>query len=331
MIDARTTRLATASGAGTCEGRQELSHRLGLNVPARWWPTASMLKGIEAAGFVWVQVHTPPRSVLCARDLAREHARALLAALGSCGLRVAVHGPDDLSAGDPAHDRALDGLLDYAEAVGAELIAYHGANFPVVDGGAAAARTHERLAREEDSLSARAARLNRAGIVLAIENLAPVWPGPPRLSHSPRAILDLVRRLASPAFGMLLDLGHAHITGGVASAAELAGDAVCLFHAHDNFGSRDPGAGHAGPGLDPLRLDLHLAPGGGNLPWQALAPQLHDHAAPVLLEVHPPHRPEPLSLVTVTAELLRCGRSPAATAERAPGAAERPIGVLPPV
>jgi sugar phosphate isomerase/epimerase len=36
----------------------------------------------------------------------------------------------------------------------------------------------------------------------------------------------------------------------------------------------------------------------------AIAPALVDSDAPLLLELHPPHRPEPQSLATVTAELL---------------------------
>src|SRR5215210_949242 len=54
-----------------------LHQRLGLNVPAKWWPTRSGLKAVEAAGFSWVQVHAPAQSVLRSpRDVLR-HARAL--------------------------------------------------------------------------------------------------------------------------------------------------------------------------------------------------------------------------------------------------------------
>src|SRR5436189_6484575 len=86
--------------------RSELAARLGINVPAQWWPTAPMLKGFEAAGFGWVQVHTPPRAVLCERRLAARHAGALRAMLETCGLELVLHGPDDLSAGTSDHDRA---------------------------------------------------------------------------------------------------------------------------------------------------------------------------------------------------------------------------------
>ena len=43
------------------------------------------------------------------------------------------------------------------------------------------------------------------------------------------------------------------------------------------------------PELDPLRLDLHLPPGRGTVPWDRLAPLLaRKLGAPLVLEVHPP-------------------------------------------
>src|SRR3954449_10108034 len=116
--------------------------RLGLNVHRDAWPTAAGLSAYEAAGFVWVQVHTPPRAILADRRAGLRHARALRGVLDATGLRLLLHAPDDLSAGTSEHDRAFDGLLDYAAAAGAELIAYHGLNF-VEASGPAAARLRE--------------------------------------------------------------------------------------------------------------------------------------------------------------------------------------------
>ena len=88
----------------------------------------------------------------------------------------------------------------------------------------------------------------------------------------------------------------------LATALDEVAPAVALFHLHDNLGDR-----HGAPGpatVDPLRLDLHLPPGTGTVPWARIAASLRDHNAPLLLEVHPPHRPEAFGLATVTAELL---------------------------
>lgn len=61
------------------------------------------------------------------------------------------------------------------------------------------------------------------------------------------------------------------------------------------------------PGIVPLRLDLHMAPGRGTLPWRALAPAMRSHPAPLLMEVAPAQPPDPLRLATVSAELLTRG------------------------
>ena len=279
--------------------------RLGLNVHRDAWPTPALLSGYAAAGFAWVQVRTPPGAVLADRRAALRHARALRGVLDATDLRLLLHAPDDLSAGTAEHDRAFDGLLDYAAAAGAELIAYHGLNFVEADG-PAAARLRERAQLEERSLIPRLQRAHSLGIVVAIENLAPMYAGQRRRCHDPLAVRDLVRRLDSPAAGMLLDLGHLHITADRAHSdvaallAACVGDIV-LFHAHDNLGCR---RSVDAPGVDPLKLDLHLAPGGGSLPWGRIAGMVRTHDAPVMLEVEPSQRPALELLAARTVALL---------------------------
>lgn len=287
--------------------------RLGLNLHRDAWPTARVLAAHEEAGVRWLQVHTPPAPMLADRARCRRHARALRAALEASSLRLVLHAPDNLSAGTIEDDRAVAGLLDYAAEAGAELVAYHGLNF-VDAGGPDRPRAHERARLEEGSLLSHLQRAHTLGVTIAIENLAPVHPGPPRLCHDPLAVRDLVRRLASPAAGMLLDIGHLHITADASHsdpalvAAAVAPDVV-LFHVHDNLGvrRRDIGA----PGIDPLKLDLHLPPGRGSLPWGRIAATLRDHDAPLLLEVEPSQRP---ALPELTAGLLRTLAAPAARA-----------------
>jgi sugar phosphate isomerase/epimerase len=285
--------------------------RLGLNVHRDAWPTTATLAAYEAAGFAWVQVHTPPRTMLCERSEGLRHARALRTALDGTGLRLLLHAPDDLSAGTIEHDRAFGGLLDYAATAGAELIAYHGLNFAEADG-PAAARLRERAQLEERSLIPLLQRAHSLGITVAIENLAPVYPARRRRSHDPIAVRDLVRRLDQPAAGMLLDLGHMHITADATRSDHAAVIAACapevvLFHAHDNLGCR---RGIDAPGIDPIRLDLHLPPGRGSLPWARVAGVVAGHSAPVMLEVERSHRP---ALDVLAADTLRLLAGPAAT------------------
>src|SRR6185312_8751133 len=239
---------------------------------------------------------SPPIGMLADPLCAQRHGDCLRAVLAPTSLHVALHAPDELQLGDPLHDAAFAGLLDYAVGVGAALVVYHAANLPVA-AGAAADRAEDRLLAEERALRRFAARAEQRGVTIALENLAPVYPSAPRLSHAPLFVRDLVRRIDSPALGMAFDLGHAHVT------CQMAG--VALVDVLDNLGlRRGPGTP---PGIVPLRLDLHMAPGRGTLPWRTIAPLMRAHPAPLLMEVAAGQRPDPLRLATVSAELLTRG------------------------
>jgi sugar phosphate isomerase/epimerase len=189
------------------------------------------------------------------------------------------------------------------------VVVYHPARVPVAEG-ADADRAEDRLLMEERALRRFAERAEQVGIVIALENLAPVYPSAPEQSHNPLFVRDLVRRIGSPVVGMAFDIGHAHVTAQLAGTGLLdvlgaVRDDVVLFHVHDNLGvRRGPGTP---PGILPLRLDLHMAPGRGTVPWRALAPLVRAHLAPLVLEVAPAQRPDPLRLATVSAELLTRG------------------------
>lgn len=285
------------------ERRASIRARLGLNVPAGWWASRPTVKEYEAAGFALLQIHSPPGSVLLDSHALGVHADAVRDAIGISGLRLVLHAPDDLSGGTSRADLVFQALLDYASRAGAELVVYHGANFPA-DG---SMRTEDRLLMEERSLRRFARRAERLGVTIAVENLAPVYPGPPRLCHDPRFVHRLVSRIASERVKLCFDVGHANITAALredepSEYLAAVADCVAVFHVHDNLGART--AVEPRLGFDPLKLDLHLPPGGGTVPWPELGPALLAHSAPLILEVHPPHRPDPMSAGTLTAELL---------------------------
>jgi sugar phosphate isomerase/epimerase len=187
----------------------------------------------------------------------------------------------------------LEGLLGYAAETGAERVVYHAANHPDEPA------SEDKLLAETRSLAQLAGRAERLGVIIALENLAPVFPGPEALSFKPLLLRTMAKRISSPAVGLCLDLGHANIVAGLHGSdpielIEPALDRAVLFHLHDNLGARRGRNGTRE--IDPLRLDLHLPPGRGNLPWARMAPLLARRQAPLLLEVHPPHRPSPASL-----------------------------------
>lgn len=277
--------------------------RLGIDQPAGWWLTTARCKSYEAAGFTHVQVRMPPRSLLADPVLLHSHARSLAENLAFTSLELVLHAPDDLLAGSEAHDRQLEGALEYAALVDAAMLVYHGARVPLDD-----PRCNSRLRDEEHALRRLLPRAAELGVQLAIENLAPVYPGPEYVSHNPRAVDELVRRLGDAGAGTCLDLGHAHIVAGLAGCellelVESVLDRVILFQVHDNYGAR--AAAPRTGGIEPVKLDLHLPPGAGTLPWRTLADVLGNHPAPLQLEIHPGLRPEPATLMVLTRELLR--------------------------
>jgi sugar phosphate isomerase/epimerase len=278
-----------------------INSRLGLSIPYDWWPAAPILKEIEAAGFSFVQVPSPPPSVLVLPRDAHRHAAGLSEALGTTGLHPLLHGPTSLRAGARQGDQALEGLISYAAEVGASHVVYHAANLPDVP-----ASEDGRLA-ETRSLALLAGRAERLGVIIALENLAPVYPAPDALSFTPMILRTMAKRISSPAVGLCVDVGHANVVAGLRHTDPLeliepVLDRTVMFHLHDNFGARHDTPDS--PELDPLRLDLHLPPGRGTVPWERLAPLLaRKHAAPLLLEVHPP-RPSPARLFSAGLAVL---------------------------
>jgi sugar phosphate isomerase/epimerase len=263
--------------------------RIGLTAPDGWWSSPAFLKSLEAAGFGLVQMHAPPASVLSDSRQSTSHAASLRRSLDTTELRPMLHAPAGLRAGSPAGDRAFEGLLAYAAEIGATHVVYHACALPD------APESDRRLLFEARSLAALANRAERLEVTIAIENLAPVYPGPELLSASPLSLRGLAHRIGSERIGICLDLGHAHITAelrrtSLAHLIEPAIDAVALYHAHDNFGARWRSTG-AELGVDPLRLDLHLPPGRGMVSWPEIAPLITRTRAPVVLEIHPPYRP----------------------------------------
>lgn len=277
-----------------------LTGRYGLTVPHEWWPSAHLLKSFEAAGFSHVQVDSPPMSVLDDARLVTKHAGALRESLATTGLSLLLHAPSGLRLGTLEGDKAMDGLIDYATEAGAEQVIYHALSLPDEPA------SEEGLRNEMISLRRAVRRAELHGFRIAIENLAPLFPGLESISANPMALRAAAKRLSSEGVGLCLDLGHAHISAqlrktSLAQFVEPVLDVVSLIHAHDNYGARRDGASPAALGVDPLRLDLHLPPGRGTVPWPEVAPLMMRSTAPIVLEVHPPFRPRVAELHDVGA------------------------------
>jgi sugar phosphate isomerase/epimerase len=282
---------------------QRIEQRLGLNIPYEWWPSAPALKALEAAGFSWVQVAAPPVEMLADPRHAVRHSTALRRALEVTDLNIVVHAPTDLRVCSALHYRAFEGLLEYTHDIGAELLVYHALDLD---------RRGIESAEEERALRRLGHTAEALLVRVCLENLCPVYPGRSRVCHDPLSVRDLVRRLDAPAYGMLLDIGHAHVVAGFMGVETFALiepvlDFVCLFHVHDNLGARMGGEG--GLSIDPLQLDLHLPPGGGTVPWDEVSGALMAHDAPLMMEIHPAHRSSPSALWEAAVRALTPSRA----------------------
>jgi sugar phosphate isomerase/epimerase len=302
MAVEETTRREVGGGVEPDRGVEAPTGRLGLSVPYEWWASAALLKSYEAAGFDWVQLQSPPTAVLAVARLTTTHAVCAARALATTSLDAVLHAPGELRAGTRDGDRAFQNLLSYAAELGARQVVYHALALP--DGRA----SEPALVAEARSLTRLAKLAEQLELTIAIENLAPVYPGPELLSANPILLRGLARRIESPAVAICLDLGHAHISADLRNTSvellcEPVLDLVSVFHLHDNLGARRRTTGDE-LGVDPLRLDLHLPPGRGTLPWRRVAPLLAGHRAPLLLEVHPPFRPRASELASVLASVL---------------------------
>lgn len=272
---------------------QNASERFGLSIPTEWWAARSMLEEIGDGGFRWIQLPAPPTSVLVDPRTCIPHARAAGAIVSAAGLRSVLHAPAELMAGTHEHDRGIEGAIAYAAECGAAAVVLHARS--LCDGRGAG----DRMLAETRALARLAPMAERVGVTLVLENLAPVYPGPETVSANPLALRALARRISSPAVGLCLDVGHANVVAGLRRTSlsrmvEPVLDMVALFHVHDNLGARWIRDNR--PELDPIRLDLHLPPGRGSLPWDEVGPSLLDHKAPMIWEIHPP-RPKPREIM----------------------------------
>ena len=103
------------------------------------------------------------------------------------------------------------------------------------------------------------------GVRLLVENLLSEPTMPERL-------LTILEMGHLPNVGICLDLGHAHISTGVAAAIATAGDRIVSSHVHDNHGVKDE----------------HLWPGDGTIDWAEARKALHALTNPpaAVVEIH---------------------------------------------
>ena len=251
------------------------------------------LDWFEALGLDWVELSLFAFEVIGGNRIYRDRLTELKRICADRPFRYTVHGPISSNFGDPAHlDLQKDCCLvclEVSGALGAAAQVHHAAILPQES----AAHRAGRLAMERDALAEMAGPAGAAGVVLCVETLFG------RLTHwsaSPTELAAQISAVDHPNIRACIDFSHSYINAGERGFDPLAGLAELApltrhLHIHDSFGlpktflpySKDEAIGF---GIG----DIHLPPGRGNLPWEALAKLPYDGPTVANLELTDRHR-----------------------------------------
>lgn len=193
-------------------------------------------------------------------------------ALHKAGLRLhSLHAPfaarvdiSSLDAGVRSETlAACRRVLSIAGELGARCVVIHPGQAP------RGTRMPERIGRAAETLGILAPLARDAGVLLAVENLPPEYPG-----SNAEEVLAIVQAAGAPEVRGCFDAGHAHLAGGVEGLARALLPYAATMHLHDNDAGRDQ----------------HLWPGLGTIPWAEFARAYRESgcAAPAVLECAPP-------------------------------------------
>ncbi|TVQ55560.1 MAG: sugar phosphate isomerase/epimerase [Rhodobacteraceae bacterium] len=232
---------------------------------------APALDAFEAFGLDSVEVFLPSLGVIVG---GRIRPAALAAMREVCAGRpyaLTAHGPLCCNLGDAANaglhrDTARRSLEAAAEAGARVLVIHACAAHPE------AAETA--MAVEAEALAALAPEAEAAGVVIGVETM---FPDPGSWTPSPAELARTLAEVDSPWVGATIDFSHALLNAAVRGFDYLVEIAALAPHArhlhiHDSFGRPAPFRPWS-PG-DAIAYglgDLHLPPGSGAVPWDALA------------------------------------------------------------
>jgi sugar phosphate isomerase/epimerase len=150
--------------------------------------------------------------------------------------------------------------MDAAHQLGCEIVVVH-LGVPDAQAAGPAANDPASASRSLDAIAEAAAK---SRVRLALEVM-------PNALSTPPALLEAIDRLDDASVGVCLDLGHAHVMGGVPEAIEQLSGHIITTHLHDNGGGRDD----------------HLVPFQGTIDWAAALMELWKvgYAGPLVFEV----------------------------------------------
>jgi sugar phosphate isomerase/epimerase len=232
------------------------------------------LDGFEALGLDSVEAFLPALKVVIGARIRRAQLAEMKAACADRPFALTLHGPLALDLGDwrraALHLDVARAMLEVGGEIGARLLVIHATIAPSLEPDAIA----RARAAEREALAALAPAARATGVVIGVET---VYAREHEWTASPAELAETLAAVDDPAVGATVDFSHAFLNATargydlLESLAALAPHARHL-HVHDSFGR--PPAFRPWSHGDSLAFgfgDLHLPPGAGSLPWDALA------------------------------------------------------------
>jgi len=193
-------------------------------------------------------------------------------------LGYTVHGPLAANLMDGSHlpifQAAVAAMLEICGAIGATVLVHHTGRIAA----RSAAAIEEAHARERDALQALGDQAARHGVRLAVETLFVFDRG--RYTATAARLAKELRAINHPQVCGTLDFSHVYLYAtflGLDFAEQVKAFAPVAghLHVHDSFGR--PKLAKTASASEDLAFglgDLHLPLGWGDIPWDALLPQL---------------------------------------------------------
>lgn len=232
------------------------------------------LDRFERLGLDSVEIFLPAMAVVLGGRVAPGRLRELRRLCADRPFGITFHGPLSSDLGDRANatlqrDTVRAGI-EAAGACGGSLYVLHAAVVADAD----PSTVESALAAERDGLAALAPLAAAAGVTIGVETM---FAREGEWTASPAELARQIEAVGHPAIGAVIDFGHTYLNAAlrgfdpVAEIAALAPHARHL-HLHDNF-ARPPRfrPWTRGDAMSFGFGDLHLPPGLGALPWDALS------------------------------------------------------------